>query len=63
MSTETLPEKKKRVPKSADSILAGLLKLPLADQVKIQQALTKAINDEVANKQKEADWAASLLKL
>jgi len=57
--TET---KKTRTPRNADSILAGLLKLPLTEKVKLQKSLTENINKEVADMQKAANDAQALLK-
>jgi hypothetical protein len=64
MSTEVLPVKEKatRTPRSADSILQGLLKQPLAEKVKLQKALTENINKEVADMQAAANAAQELLK-
>ena len=54
--------KKTRTPRTADSILAGLLKQPLAEKVKLQKLLTENINAEVADMQKAANDAQALLK-
>lgn len=54
--------KKTRTPRTADSILAGLLKQPLAEKVKLQKLLTENINAEVAAMQKAANDAQALLK-
>jgi hypothetical protein len=54
--------KKTRTPRNAESILAGLLKLPLAEKVKLQKSLTENINQEVADMQKAANDAQALLK-
>lgn len=53
--------KKPRVPRTADSILAGLLKQPLAEKVKLQKLLTENINAEVAAMQKAANDAQALI--
>ena len=55
--------KKTRTPRNADSILAGLLKLPLAEKVKLQKSLTENINAEVKKMQDDANAAQALLKL
>lgn len=54
--------KKTRIPRTAESILAGLLKQPLAEKVKLQKALTENINREVADMQAAANAAQELLK-
>ena len=53
--------KKTRTPRNADSILAGLLKLPLVEKVALQKALTENINAEVAAMQKAANDAQALI--
>lgn len=53
-------EKKVRVPKSADSILAGALKLPLADRAMITDKLKASIQAEVKDLQALAAEAVKI---
>jgi hypothetical protein len=59
MSTET---KTTRVPRSADSITAGALKLPLAERVALKKALDKSITDEVDDLKEQATIAEQTAK-
>ena len=54
--------KKVRTPRNVDSILAGAIKLPLAEKVELLKQLQKSITDEVTKLQDAAKAAAELVK-
>lgn len=53
--------KKVRTPRNVDSILAGALKLELAERVDLVKRLQKSISDEVAKLQEIAKAATDLI--
>lgn len=57
-----MSDKKTRTPRNADSILAGAIKLPLADRVALLKALQADIQKEVNDLQAAAEEAAKLVK-
>lgn len=57
-----MTDKKTRTPRNAESILAGAIKLPLADRVALLKALQADIQKEVNDLQAAAEEAAKLVK-
>jgi len=57
-----MTDKKTRTPRNAESILAGAIKLPLADRVALLKALEADIQKEVNDLQAAAEEAAKLVK-
>jgi len=59
--TDTIKtERKKRTPRDAESILKGLLNLPLAERVKIKNSLAESIETELKDKETELAQAKEI---
>ena len=56
-----MTDKKVRTPRNADAILAGAVKLPLNERVKLLKALNNNINEEVAALQAAATEASKMV--
>jgi hypothetical protein len=53
--------RKKRTPRSSESILVGLLALPLAERVRIKNELQASIESEVKQKEQDLQEAKELV--
>lgn len=62
MANET-KEKKTRTPRTAESITAGALSLPLAERVELCKQLKESIQAEVEQAQKAAESAKQIAGL